>query len=135
MIQYTKQNYTNKESKTCNSTLHTERGSTLFQPSGKVVYRGAKHRGKLEREARMSSREVALISSISGACRCDELLKMKISDLDILENRIIIVIPVTKTYSSRTFVITKSEWINIIKQYCDLRNNIDSDRFFTNKIW
>ncbi|KAJ8963594.1 hypothetical protein NQ317_012696 [Molorchus minor] len=45
---------------------------------------------------------------------------MKISDLDILENRIIIVIPVTKTYSSRTFVITKSEWINIIKQYCDL---------------
>ncbi|KAJ8986011.1 hypothetical protein NQ317_013895 [Molorchus minor] len=64
------------------------------------------------------------------ACRCDELLKMKISDLDILENRIIIVIPVTKTYFSCTFVITKSEWINIIKQYCDLRNNIDSDRFF-----
>ncbi|KAJ8974977.1 hypothetical protein NQ317_013485, partial [Molorchus minor] len=74
--------------------------------------------------------KVALIIGISGACRCDELLKMKISDLDILENRIIIVIPVTKTYSSRTFVITKSEWINIIKQYCDLRNNIDSDRFF-----
>uniref|UniRef100_A0A6P7FPS2 Uncharacterized protein LOC114332592 n=1 Tax=Diabrotica virgifera virgifera TaxID=50390 RepID=A0A6P7FPS2_DIAVI len=53
--------------------------------------------------------KVALIIGISGACRCDELLKMKISDLDILENRIIIVIPVTKTYSSRTFVITKSE--------------------------
>ncbi|KAJ8965697.1 hypothetical protein NQ317_002028 [Molorchus minor] len=52
--------------------------------------------------------KVALIIGISGACRCDELLKMKI------------MIPVTKTYSSRTFVITKSEWINIIKQYCDL---------------
>ncbi|XP_050518227.1 uncharacterized protein LOC126892634 [Diabrotica virgifera virgifera] len=72
--------------------------------------------------------KVALIIGISGACRCDELLKIKISDLDILENRIIIVIPVTKTYSSRTFVITKSEWIKILKQYCDLRNNIDSDR-------
>ncbi|KAJ8965860.1 hypothetical protein NQ317_009224 [Molorchus minor] len=59
--------------------------------------------------------KVALIIGISGACRCDELLKMKISDLDILENRIIIVIPVTKP---------------TLPQYCDLRNNIDSDRFF-----
>lgn len=55
---------------------------------------------------------------------------MKISDLDILENRIIIVIPVTKTNSSRTFVITKPEWIIVIKQYYDLRNNIESERFF-----
>ncbi|XP_050509829.1 uncharacterized protein LOC126886807 [Diabrotica virgifera virgifera] len=62
--------------------------------------------------------KVPLIIGISEACRCDELLKMKISDLDILENRIIIVIPVTKTHSSRTFVITKSEWIKIIKQFC-----------------
>ncbi|KAJ8941202.1 hypothetical protein NQ317_013184 [Molorchus minor] len=59
--------------------------------------------------------KVALIIGISGACRCDELLKMKISDLDILENRIIIVIPVTKTYSSRTFtyfsnIISKYRW-------------------------
>ncbi|KAJ8970565.1 hypothetical protein NQ317_019070 [Molorchus minor] len=89
-----------------------------------------KNVGYQAKKSKYLPQKVALIIGISGACRCDELLKMKISDLDILENRIIIVIPVTKTYSSRTFVITKSEWINIIKQYCDLRNNIDSDRFF-----
>ncbi|KAJ8975897.1 hypothetical protein NQ317_011368 [Molorchus minor] len=46
--------------------------------------------------------KVALIIGISGACRCDELLKMKISDLDILENRIII------TYFSN--IISKYRW-------------------------
>ncbi|KAJ8977830.1 hypothetical protein NQ317_011914, partial [Molorchus minor] len=60
--------------------------------------------------------KVALIIGISGACRCDELLKMKISDLDILENRIIIVIPVTKTYSSRTFIFLQIRFGKITRQ-------------------
>lgn len=74
--------------------------------------------------------KVALIIGISGACRCDELLNMKMGDLEILEKSIMIVIPVTKTYTSRTFAITKSEWIKIIKQYYDLHKTIGSDRFF-----
>ncbi|XP_031350882.1 uncharacterized protein LOC116176442 [Photinus pyralis] len=73
---------------------------------------------------------VGISLGISGACRCDELLKMKMTDLEILAHRIIIVIPVTKTYSSRTFVITKPEWIKIVKHYYDLRNNVHSERFF-----
>jgi len=71
-----------------------------------------------------------LIVGISGACRCDELVKMKIGDINFLKNRIVIVIPDTKTHRPRSFLITKPDWIKIVNQYNDLRININNERFF-----
>jgi len=58
------------------------------------------------------------------------MFKMKFSDISILENKISVVIPDSKTRIQRAFVITDVEWIDIIKQYINLRNGIESDRLF-----
>lgn len=56
---------------------------------------------------------------------------MKITDIKFLENKLSITIPNTKNdESSDTFTIANVEWINILKKYIDLRQNIDSDRLF-----
>lgn len=55
---------------------------------------------------------------------------MKIGDVEILENRVVIVIPVTKTYCSRSFVIIKLDWVKIIKEYSNLRKNVENSRYF-----
>ena len=51
-------------------------------------------------------------------------------DFDISENKIMITIPDTKTYQTRTFVITNKEWLQTVKEYVSLRNNVQNDRFF-----
>lgn len=52
--------------------------------------------------------------------------------MEFLENKVVIVIPNTKTYQLRTFVITNPTWIAIIQEYVNLRKSIDGlqDRFF-----
>ncbi|KAK4885396.1 hypothetical protein RN001_001667 [Aquatica leii] len=59
--------------------------------------------------------KTALIIGISGACRTDELYQMKVSDVESLNNKISIVIPNTKTYHPRSFLITDVQWINILR--------------------
>ncbi|KAK4886064.1 hypothetical protein RN001_002335 [Aquatica leii] len=74
--------------------------------------------------------KVALVIGISGACRSDELFKMKTGDIDLQQHRAIIVLPNTKTYQPRSFVVANTEWVEILKCYIDLRKNVEGDRFF-----
>ncbi|KAK5641530.1 hypothetical protein RI129_010077 [Pyrocoelia pectoralis] len=74
--------------------------------------------------------KVALIVGVSGACRSDELLKMKTTHINILENKICIEIPDTKTYKSRSFMITNTNWIEIVKEFIQVRKDIENERFF-----
>ena len=67
---------------------------------------------------------------MSGACRSDELLKMKTTHIDILENKICIEIPDIKTFKSRSFMITNTSWIEIVKEFIQLRKDIENERFF-----
>jgi hypothetical protein len=55
---------------------------------------------------------------------------MKTNDVDLQEERAIIVLPNTKTYQPRSFVITDIEWLEILTHYVNLRKNVDGDRFF-----
>lgn len=55
---------------------------------------------------------------------------MKNSDLEIQQSRVTITISETKTYSPRTFVVTDVKWIAILKQYLELRVNVENERFF-----
>lgn len=50
-------------------------------------------------------RKVKLISGITGACRCDELAKLTINDVEDKESLLIVKIPDTKTYKPRIFTI------------------------------
>lgn len=74
--------------------------------------------------------QVALVVGVSGACRTDELLKMKISHVSPFEGKISIEIPETKTYTSRAFLITDQSWVKIIEDFLRLRGNIENERFF-----
>lgn len=75
---------------------------------------------------------MALIVGVSGACRSDELFKMKTTDIDVAEKTISIIIPNTKTYNPRSFVVTNPEWIKILKNYIHFRNEVtvEGDKLF-----
>ncbi|KAJ8914283.1 hypothetical protein NQ315_011017 [Exocentrus adspersus] len=74
--------------------------------------------------------KVALIIGVSGACRTDELVKMKMLDVAFFEEKISVEIPDSKTHISRSFLITDPVWVKIIRDYINLRKNIEIDRFF-----
>lgn len=71
-----------------------------------------------------------MIIGISGACRSDELFKMKKEDIDILQNRISITIPTSKTYMSRSFSITDANWISIMKSYMNMNMDNKNEKLF-----
>lgn len=56
---------------------------------------------------------------------------MKTTDVDFSEQRVSVIIPDTKTYTPRSFVITRPDWIEILRQYMKLRMEVElgSDRF------
>ena len=74
--------------------------------------------------------QAALVIGISGACRSDELFKMKTADVDLQEHRAIVVIPSTETYQTRSFLVTNIKWVEIVRRYVDLRKDVEGDRFF-----
>lgn len=55
---------------------------------------------------------------------------MKTTHIDILEKKISIEIPDTKTYKSRSFMITEINWIKIVKEFIQVRKDIKNERFF-----
>ncbi|KAJ8911849.1 hypothetical protein NQ315_012514, partial [Exocentrus adspersus] len=65
--------------------------------------------------------KVALIIGVSGACRTDELVKMKMLDVPFFEEKISVEIPDSKTHISRLFLITDPVWVKIIRDYINLR--------------
>ncbi len=67
---------------------------------------------------------------MSGACRSDELVKMKMEHVNVLEGKIAIEIPHTKTYTSRSFIISDPDWVAIFHKYLTLRKNLKNDRLF-----
>nr|XP_023018391.1 uncharacterized protein LOC111507326 [Leptinotarsa decemlineata] len=79
--------------------------------------------------------KVLLIFGISGACRCDELLKMATTDIEDKGSILIVNIPNSKTNIQRTFVINASlgngpNYIDIYRKYISLRPKIDQTRLF-----
>lgn len=68
---------------------------------------------------------------ISGACRRDELVRMTIDDIEDVGSILIIKLPDTKTNMQRTFIVSKSEYIELYRKYFVLRPpNASSKRLF-----
>ncbi|KAK5643353.1 hypothetical protein RI129_007198 [Pyrocoelia pectoralis] len=75
--------------------------------------------------------KVILIMGYNGACRREELTNMSVDDVEYRADSIVVVIPKTKNYVPRTFLITDENWIDLIKKYANLRpKNITNRRFF-----
>lgn len=67
----------------------------------------------------------------NGACRREELTNMDVKDIHFKVASITVHIPKTKTHVARTFLIIDQSWINLIRQYFDLRpKNVTTSRFF-----
>lgn len=68
---------------------------------------------------------------VAGACRCDEMVNMKIDDINDVTSALLVKIPNTKTNKARLFAIMGEIYLNICRQYIALRpESIDSRRFF-----
>lgn len=72
-----------------------------------------------------------MLIGVTGACRCDEMVKMKTVDIEDKENVIIIKIPDSKTRQIRSFTIIGQNYIKLYKKYASLRpENFTENRFF-----
>lgn len=82
--------------------------------------------------------KVCLIIGVAGACRCDELIKLSIDDIDDKQSLLIITIPDSKTRMKRIFTVmnTVIDGVNILdiyRKYADLRSRLtEHRRFFVN---
>lgn len=79
-------------------------------------------------------KKVILIVGIAGACRRDELVKMVVDDIEDKESILIVNIPDSKTYNSRTFTVTNNatlDYLSIYRKYISLRpKNCTNRRLF-----
>ncbi|XP_043283728.1 uncharacterized protein [Venturia canescens] len=76
--------------------------------------------------------KVALIFGISGACRSNELVKIKLDDIKKQGDLLVVNLPAITAKKPRTFVIAE-EFTQIVQQYTDRRpQNATTDRFFVN---
>lgn len=80
--------------------------------------------------------QVAFIIGISGACRREELTKLRFDDIENKETVLLIRIPETKNNIERVFTVlnppnSKIDFLSYIKKYIALRPPaVDSPRFF-----
>jgi hypothetical protein len=81
---------------------------------------------------------VVLIIRITGACRRQELLNLKVNDVEDLGEFMKIMLPITKTKVTREFTVTKGNFkdlnlVDIVRKYATLRpSHTLHARFFIN---
>ncbi|KAJ8932252.1 hypothetical protein NQ314_014809 [Rhamnusium bicolor] len=71
---------------------------------------------------------IVLVAGVSGASRTDELVKMKMSVIAMLEKKSV-EISDSKIHTSRAFLITDPSWAKIVRDFINLRKYIKIDRF------
>ncbi|KAF2881012.1 hypothetical protein ILUMI_25160 [Ignelater luminosus] len=75
--------------------------------------------------------KVILILGISGSCRCDDLVKLKIEDIEDFGSSLLVRIPDSKTHKMRSFSVIGEEYISKYRKYVSLRPpGMDEQRFF-----
>ncbi|XP_011164289.1 uncharacterized protein LOC105199064 [Solenopsis invicta] len=65
--------------------------------------------------------KVILIMGLMGACRCQELKDMKITNIEDRDSLLVVNIPDTKTRNPRKFVIVAGPILDIVKKYRNMR--------------
>lgn len=75
--------------------------------------------------------QIVLLFGVAGACRCDEMVKMKTTDIEDKGNILIVNIPDSKTRKVRTFTVIGEDNLNIYRRYTALRpKDFVENRFF-----
>ncbi|XP_056648387.1 longitudinals lacking protein, isoforms H/M/V isoform X2 [Diorhabda carinulata] len=81
--------------------------------------------------------KVVLIIAISGACRCEELTKLTVDDIEDKGSHLLITLPNPITNVSRRFIVINDRFgmdvLDIYNRYASLRpHNVGHNRFFLN---
>ncbi|KAJ3645921.1 hypothetical protein Zmor_023540 [Zophobas morio] len=71
------------------------------------------------------SKKVICVMGVAGACRTDELCNMKMKDIIVKEDIIIVNIPTSKNGASRKFVVIEHLWTEIIRKSTSKRPTPD----------
>ncbi|KAJ3651099.1 hypothetical protein Zmor_017159 [Zophobas morio] len=110
-------------SKFCKVTAYLKRKSTGYQPKkSKCLSRDQIDKFLLEApDKEFLVMKVALIFGVSGACRCDELSRMLVDDIEDQNNVLIVHIPDSKTKKSRRFVVVDERNLATYRRYLELR--------------
>lgn len=80
--------------------------------------------------------KMVLVFGVMGACRCDELVNLKTTDIEDKESILVVNIVKTKNYKPRFFVVTGAEGkgfngLEIYRKYAALRpKSLSEGRFF-----
>lgn len=75
--------------------------------------------------------QVILILGISGGCRCDELFRMKVNDVEEMNSMLLVKVTDNKTKKCRTFAVLGDVYIQKYKKYISLRpTGLKDDRLF-----
>lgn len=70
-----------------------------------------------------------MIFGIAGACRCDELLNLKLENIEDMNNKLLVSLLNTKTKNSRSFVVM--EYLDVVRKYIASRpTELKDTRFF-----
>ncbi|KAJ3655405.1 hypothetical protein Zmor_014537 [Zophobas morio] len=110
-------------SKFCKVTAYLKRKSTGYQPKkSKCLSRDQIDKFLLEApDKEFLLMKVALIFGVSGACRCDELSRMLVDDIEDQNNVLIVHIPDSKTKKPRRFVVVDERNLATYRRYLELR--------------
>ncbi|KAJ3661801.1 hypothetical protein Zmor_006183 [Zophobas morio] len=122
-------------SKFCKVTAYLKRKSTGYQPKkSKCLSRDQIDKFLLEApDKEFLLMKVALIFGVSGACRCDELSRMLVDDIEDQNNVLIVHIPDSKTKKPRRFVVVDERNLATYRRYLELRPpSIPHKRLFLN---
>lgn len=75
--------------------------------------------------------QVVLILGVAGACRCGELVHLRIDDIEDVKSALLVKIPNSKTKKARSFTVMGEMYLSIYRKYVALRpKNFEERRFF-----
>ena len=64
--------------------------------------------------------QVVLIIAVTGAYRCNELVSLKLGDVDDVKSALLIKISHTKINKDRSFIIMGEQYLSIYRKYVAL---------------
>ncbi|KAJ8912196.1 hypothetical protein NQ315_003800 [Exocentrus adspersus] len=116
------------------SMLKVHKGIDISKYEGKYTGEKPNRRMRKAPDVEYLQVKVALILGVAGACRCNELTFLDISDVQDKGSYLYVLVPDTKTNISRSFTVMEEAFsvnaVEMCRKYISLRPKAAGRRFF-----